>query len=216
MKRLLWILGIILLMQTNFQLSYAQKDPKAEKILKSAKTKVNGLTDFSANLKFTLENKATKEKPSVKTGKLKVKADKYRIEFPDQQLICDGKTVWTYLVKEKECNISAFNPSENLSIQRIFKLYETGMKTKYVKQEAIGGAMTELVHLFPEGNENYIRVELWIDAKTEMVSQAKLVNKNGSVFMYQLTGIQMNTNLPDTDFSFNPAQHPGVEMIDLR
>ncbi|MCS7073484.1 MAG: outer membrane lipoprotein carrier protein LolA [Bacteroidia bacterium] len=198
------------------QFAYSQRDPRAEKILKSAKNKVNSLTDFSANLKFTLENRATKEKPSIKNGKLKVKADKYRIEFPDQQLICDGKTVWTYLVKEKECNISAFNPNENLSIQRIFKLYESGMKTKYIKQEAVNGIMTDLVHLFPEGNENYIRVELWIDPKNEMVNQAKLVNKNGSVFTYQLSGIQLNGNLQDTEFTFNQAQYPDVEIIDLR
>lgn len=200
----------------NYSLTNAQVDPKADKIIKNAKKKFNGYQDFTADLTWSLEDKATKAAPSVKKGKIYIKKEKYKIVFPEREMICDGKSVWDYLKKEKEANLSNYNPKEGMSIQRVFKLYDEGMKVRMDATETYNGAAVDKITLFPLAEKEFFKVELWIEQKTENIRKIKIHNRNGITNQFELNSIVVNTQLADESFVFDKAKYPGVEVIDLR
>lgn len=209
-----WTFCVIVLLASQ---ANAQIDPKADKLVKRARDKFYSFPDFSANIAFSLENKALKEKQPAKSGYVKIKKNKYHVIFPDQELFCDGKTVWVYLKTNNEVNISDFDPNESLNIDKVFALYDKGMKSRLDNAETIGGVSTQKISLFPNNNKTeYTRVEVWINATTDLVHRFKLVNKNGTTYQYDLSAIKTNTLIPDSEFVFEAQKYPKVNIVDLR
>jgi outer membrane lipoprotein carrier protein len=193
------------------------KDAEAERVLQKARARMNTATDFSATFKYELENKAAKQKAVVKVGSIKVKRERYRVDFSDQLLVCDGKTIWNYLRVENECNISTYDPNEGFSFDRIFKVYNEDMKARYERVDRVAGVATDRVMLFPvKANTEYFRVELWIAQRESVPVRMRVYARNGSVVTYDLSQVKLNTGVPDAEFTFQAKAHPGVELVDLR
>ncbi|GIV43652.1 MAG: hypothetical protein KatS3mg035_0775 [Bacteroidia bacterium] len=197
-------------------LAYTQVDPKADKIIKSSRKKMNSYNDMTSDFIWTMENKATQQAPSVKKGKIYIKKEKYKIVFQEREMFCDGKNLWDYLKKEKEVNLSKNNPKEGMNFQRVFKMYDEGMKVKYNATELIGGVNTHKITLFPIEEKEFFKVELWIEEKTENIRKIKIHNRNGTTHQFEMNNIAANTNLTDDIFVFDINKYPGVELIDLR
>lgn len=197
-------------------LSYAQIDPKADKIIKSSRKKINSYNDMTSDFIWTMENKATQQPPSTKKGKIYIKKEKYKIVFQDREMFCDGKNLWDYLKKEKEVNLSKSNPKEGLNFQRVFKMYDEGMKVRYDGNELIQGVNTHKITLFPIQEKEFFKVELWIENVSENIRKIKIHNRNGTTHQFEMNAIQVNTNLTDDMFIFDTSKYPGVEVNDLR
>ncbi len=194
-----------------------EKDPKAEAVLQKARLKMNGANDLTAKFKYQLENKAAKQKAVIKNGAIKFKREKYRVDFSDQLLLCDGKTVWNYLKSEKEVNVSNYDADEGFSIDRIFRIYNEDMKARYDRTDRVLGIATEKITLFPESaSTEYFRVELWLSSSDGVPVRLRVWGRNGSTVTYELSDVRLNSSVPDTEFVFNAKAFPGVEVIDLR
>ena len=85
-------------------IGFAQYDPKALEILEAMSKKYKAIPAFEANFSYTLTNETDKINEEFK-GKMTVKGDKFRLVLPEQEVINDGTTVWTYLPEAKEVNI---------------------------------------------------------------------------------------------------------------
>lgn len=201
--------------QGNVPVIPQQNDAQADRVLKKVKLKMNGASDIKAKFKYSLENRATKSKPMSKVGEIKVKKNnKFRINFTDQELICDGKTVWNVMKPEKEVNVSEYDPSESFSFDKIFKVYDDGMRTRFDAKET---ASVSKVSLFPtKGKTDYFKIELWVDEVQSIPLKMKVWNRNGSTVTYELSEVRVNSNLNDSDFVFQKINYPGLEVIDMR
>jgi outer membrane lipoprotein carrier protein len=205
----LFLLGIAML--------FAQNDPKAAEIMSSSRQKYNSLKDLTSNFKYTLENKSLKDGNTSRSGTMKIKGKKYRVSFSEQEVICDGSTIWLIMKPEKEVNISEFDPEESLSLDRMYKIYEKETKSRYDKEETIGTAIYHKISLFSiNKNSDYSRVEVWVNKKTLMMEKALIFQRNGAMVKYELTNIKTDTGITDAEFVFNKASFPGFEIVDLR
>ncbi|MDW8159640.1 MAG: outer membrane lipoprotein carrier protein LolA [Bacteroidia bacterium] len=194
-----------------------QADPVAEKILKNTSNKVNNLQDLSASFKKTLYKSIHAKEGIHYKGKLKLKKNKFYIDLDEQIIICDGKTLWNYLKKEKEVTISNYDPEEGFSPEKIFFISQKNMKYKYDKEENINNTPSDKIIMLPiSGHLDYFKIEIWIDKNKLLPNQLKIYNRNGTIVSYLITDLQVNSNLQDTIFQFNPEQYPGVEIIDNR
>ncbi len=110
----------------------AQNDPKAKEILLSVSKKVNGLKSLKADFSFSLVNAAGKV-TDTKKGSFTMKGQKYHVMLNGQEIICDGKTVWTYNKDAKEVQVSAYNPDEQtISPAKLFTdFYDKEYKYSY-------------------------------------------------------------------------------------
>jgi outer membrane lipoprotein-sorting protein len=192
-------------------------DPVADKILKNTNAKVNSLQDITASFKKTLYKSANSKEGIHYFGKIKLKKNKFYIDLDEQIIICNGKTMWSYLKKEKEVIISDYDPNEGFSPEKIFLFTQQDMRSKYETSENINGALADKVTMLPLSNKlDYFKIEVWVDKNKSLPSQLKIYNRSGSVVSYLITDLQWNRNLQDSNFEFNAQSYPGVEIIDNR
>src|SRR6187551_2363964 len=125
--------------------AFSQYDPKALEILDAMSKKYKAVPAFEANISYTLTNEVEKINEEFK-GKMVVKGDKYRLVLPEQEVINDGKTLWTYLPEAKEVNIDNFDPtSDDLNPSKIFEVYKKGFKYLHMGDATEAGVLCDVV-----------------------------------------------------------------------
>lgn len=198
-------------------ISFAQYDPKALEILEAMSKKYKAITAFEANLTSGLTNETEGVKEEFK-GKITVKGDKFRLLLDDQEVINDGKTVWTYLPSVKEVNIDNFDPSsDDVNPTKIFEMYKKGFKYLYLADKTDGGVLCEEIDLVPEKKDaQYFKIKMMIAKKDKSIQSWTMFDKSGNRYKYTITKFVANIKVDDAFFMFDPKKYPGVEVIDLR
>jgi outer membrane lipoprotein carrier protein len=121
----------------------AQYDPKALQILEAMSKKYQSIAAFEANIAYTLTNDVEKVNEEFK-GKITVKGDKFRLALPEQEVINNGSTIWTYLPEAKEVNIDNYDPaSQDVNPSKIYEIYKKGFKYLYLQDKTEGGVVCE-------------------------------------------------------------------------
>lgn len=197
--------------------SLAQYDPKAFEILEAMSKKYKAIPAFEANISYTLSNDVEKISEEFK-GKISVKGDKFKLVLPEQEVINNGTTVWTYLPEAKEVNIDNFDPSsDEVSPSRFYDIYKKGYKYLYLQDQTEGGVMCEVVDLVPEKKDaQYFKVRMNIVKKDKSIQSWTMFDKSGNRYKYTITKFAPNAKIEDAFFTFDPKKYPGVEVIDLR
>ena len=99
------------------------KDAKAVKLLDEVSAKTKAYKTIKADFTYTMTNKQAKINES-KTGVLLVSGDKYRLTAAGQIVICDGKTVWTYIKESNEVQVNDVeNKEESLTPSKLLTSY---------------------------------------------------------------------------------------------
>jgi len=192
---------------------YAQNDSKANAILNEVSAKTKAYKTVLIDFTYTMENK--KEKIHDKfTGTLKSKGDKYKLTVARQEVISDGKTVWTYLKDANEVQINnAGTDDESFTPTRLLSNFSKEYKSKFIEEKG----NTQVVELYPLAKgKSFTKVRLSIDKTKKQIQQFVIYDKGGSVFTYLVNKFVTDQAISDKEFAFNKADHPGVSVDDMR
>lgn len=216
MKKLFGIFSISLLsLSLNVK---AQNDPKAKSILDAVTQKVNSLKSLKANFTLNLASANGKTKQS-KSGTFFMKGSKYRISIQGQEIICDNKTVWTYIKETNEVQISNYNPSEQTisPTKLITNFYDKEYKYKYIGTKKSGGKNCDAIELTPiNASKQFKKVEILVDKTSNTIAGGSIIEKNGNQYTYTISNFNSNAPVDDKQFSFDPKAYKGIEVVDLR
>ncbi|MFI5160986.1 MAG: outer membrane lipoprotein carrier protein LolA [Sphingobacteriales bacterium] len=224
MKKLL-ILTLILV--STIKIAFAQKDADAQKILNGLSKKYKSYELIKADFSFTLEDQQAGIK-QTQTGTLisRPKANKFKVSIynPDdkasvsQEIISDGKSQWTYIKKDKEVEVSDVDHSEdNLNPAQLFTIYEHGYKYLYTGDQKVDGKVCQIIDLTPvDSKKPFFKVRLTIDKAKKQIYSALIFDKNGNRYTYTIRTFTPNPKVPETIFTFDKKDHPGVEVVDLK
>ncbi len=197
-------------------LVFAQaKDAKATALLDEVSQKTKSHKSIKADFSYTMENKQAKIN-EVKTGSLLISGEKYRLIAAGQTVICNGKTIWTYLKESNEVQINDVDANEDaLTPSRLLSSYGN-YKSKIVKDKTQTDPNVESVELIPNVIKNFTKVMLVVDKTRKQVKGFIMFDKNGNTFTYKVTNYQTDIPVTTADFAFDKAKFPGVEVIDMR
>ncbi|WP_347158249.1 LolA family protein [Pontibacter chitinilyticus] len=214
MKRLTSLLLAVLLF---VNLAHAQQDPKASKILNAMSQKYSAMKAFKADFVQALENPSAKVKETMQ-GNILVSGDKYRLSVNGQEVINDGKLMWTYLKDANEVTITENDAeAESMSPSKIFNMYKKGYKYAYAGTETMDGAKYDVVELSPDDRSNPIfKVRLYINQKDNTLKSWQMFRNNGNRYTYTIKNFQANPTLASDAFAFNKTKYKGVNVVDLR
>ncbi|MBY0434211.1 MAG: outer membrane lipoprotein carrier protein LolA [Cyclobacteriaceae bacterium] len=195
----------------------AQYDPKALEILEAMSKKYRTVPSFEASFSYILTNDVEKINEEFK-GKMTVKGDKYKLVLPEQEVVNNGTTIWTYLPDAKEVNIDKFDPgSEDLNPSKFYDIYKKGFKYLYLEDKTEGGVLCEVVDLVPEKKDaQYYKVRMNIVKKDKSIQSWTMFDKAGNRYKYLITKFNTALKVDDAFFTFDTSKYPGVEVIDLR
>jgi len=197
--------------------AFAQYDPKALQTLDAMSKKYKAIPAFEANISYTMTNETEKINEEFK-GKITVKGDKFRLVLPEQEVINNGATIWTYLPEAKEVNIDNYDPnSEDINPSKIYEIYKKGFKYLYLQDKTEAGVVCEEIDLVPEKKDaQYFKIKMLITKKEKSIQSWTMFDKGGNRFKYTITKFTPNAKIEDSYFTFDPKKYPGVDVVDLR
>lgn len=223
MKKILFLL-LTLITTTS---AFAQKDVEAKKILNQVSAKYRTYDIVKADFTFTIDDPQANIR-DVQSGTLiaRSKANKYKVTINSpgdknsvaEEIISDGKSQWTYLTKDKEVQLNNVdNTGDNINPAQLFTVYEKGYKYVYTGEVKIDGKTCQVIDLTPDDEKKqFFKVRLSIDKLKKQIVSALIFDKNGSRYTYYIKSFTPNAQLPETIFTFDKKDHPGVEVVDLR
>jgi outer membrane lipoprotein-sorting protein len=198
------------------QMTFAQAKKNSEDILKEVSEKTKALSSIRISFTYNMDNPSAKVHES-ETGTLLVKGDQYRLDIAGQKVICDGKTVWTYIAESKEVQINAVEENENvLTPTRLLTSYSKDYKSKLTGEATKDGRAQYVINLKPNADKSFTEVELNVDKELYRITRIAIQDKSGNTFSYIVNKFESNVPVNDSDFVFNAKDYPGVEIIDMR
>jgi outer membrane lipoprotein-sorting protein len=189
------------------------KDSKASSLLDEVSKKAKSFKSIKVDFIYSMENTKAKINEE-KTGTLLVSGDKYKMSAAGQTVICDGKTIWTYIKESNEVQVNALeNKDDALTPSKLLTSYNSNYKSKIIKS---ADPAVESIELIPNTSKNFTKAILGIDKAKKQVKSFTIYDKNGNTFSYKIKNYLTDTPVTDADFTFDAKKFPGVEIIDMR
>jgi len=214
MKKDIFFLIVLI---AGFNSAFSQADPKAEEILKSVSAKYKSYKSLTATFKLVINNEKDKTKEN-QTGSITIKENRYKLVMDNQEVISDGKTIWTFLKEENEVQVNDANTKKDaITPSSIFTIYEKGFRSKFMGEKTEAGKTIEQIELIPEdAKKPYYKVQLSINKADKYVMSANVLNRNGIHLSYSVDKFTPDAPAEESLFTFDKSKHPGVEVVDLR
>lgn len=197
----------------------AQKsDPEAKKVLDAVSAKFKTFTTVQAGFSYKVENAAGKALSS-KSGTIIMKGTKYKISFGNQEIFCDGKTVWSYDKSAKEVTINNLDVSGNtLTPQKLFtNFYDKDFLYVLNGEKKVGAKTMQEIEMTPtDKSKAFHKVYLQVDKSAKTIYSTKVLENSGNRYTYTVSNMKTNQKVADNIFTFDKSKYPGVEEVDLR
>lgn len=194
-----------------FSTANAQTASSAQTILSKMAAKVQAAKGINVSFSLTQKNKAGQAVHTAK-GVLKVKGDKYYLRQGETEVFCNGQKVWNY-DGDKEVTIASVDESDEDAFSPRQVL--TGFNAKdYTAQLISSAGSANQVQLVPvDKRKNFKEIVLHINKTTNLVTKAVITDKLNAATEVAFSDINLNASLPDSQFVFDAAKHPGVEIV---
>ena len=208
MKKVTAIIGIIL----TVMVGAAQAQTMANQLVKNTIDNINKHKNVEFVFDYDMSNETIAVTESA-SGTAYMQGEAYKMEIEGQQIISDGKTLWTYLIDDEEVMVS--NPTDDDNIITPIKMlttYDKDYTIKYGKSNEKGIKVVEMSN--PKGEFSKVTLKI-NEAKLEIVS-ATISNRSGDAFTIKIKKTVFDQNLDAKFFTFDEKAHPKVDVIDMR
>ena len=194
-------------------MSYAQK---ADDILEKLSNKTNSYKNIKASFAYKMVNLEA-EIDETTNGTLLVDGNKYHLNIAGQEVICDGETLWTYLVDSEEVQINEVSEEDGFSPSKLLSSYNDDYTAKMEEDKIENGVTFYQLHLKPKDkNSNFDYVVLYVNKELLQLSEFIMHDFDDNVFSYEIKQFVTDGEIPTDSFTFDTAKYPNVEVIDIR
>lgn len=199
------------------EMAQQASDPEARKILEKTSKKFSKLKSFQVKFRLKLDMPETDD-DEIKEGTLYVNGDKYRLDFGDQLVVSDGKTVWTYIKETNEVQITEEDPENQMFKPRdLFSDFGDEYIYALLGTKKLKEYTTYVIDLTPiDKNKSFFKIRLYIDTKTYEIRRAIVFEKSGVRYALDIISFIPNAPIPNVLFTFDTTAYPGIQVTDLR
>ncbi len=206
---------IICLTLLGSSLVYGQ-DAKADGILDKVSAKIKGLKTFYVEFSATIKNSTNGTNTNM-SGKGWVKGDKFSATYGETTLISNGIKTWSIVKEEKtvyETDASGAD-EESINPKKLMTIWETGFKSKYEKEETLGGEKVHVIYLYPKNPKkaNYHTIIVYVSKEDNELKKAILKSNDGTVSTFTMTKFTSNPAIEDSKFVFDKSKYPGYTVV---
>lgn len=152
------------------------------------------------------------------TGTIYVSGNRFKIVAPKLTTWYDGQTQWSLNKENQEVYVSHPSAEELQSMNpySFINLYKTGY-TQSLTAMDYNGKNCHLVHLKAQkASQSINELRLIIDKTTLMPLNIRLRNNKGDWYRVRIHSVTTRAAWPAAFFTYSQAEHPDVEVIDIR
>lgn len=218
----------VLILLFSASLTFAQgsnpaNDEQAAALLQKVSDKYTSYKNVSADFKLLIQRPKLKPEDSDRkytdtlNGKILLQQSKFNVGIKGQQIICDGKNIWTYNPADKEVQVNFFEETDDIfSPSKIFSMYKEGYMYQIKEKKTVGGKTLTVIEMAPNKKLSYFKIDVTIDEATMQIVESKIYEKNGVRYIYKITKQTPNVTTTADSFTFDAKKFPGVKVVDLR
>ena len=191
--------------------SQGRLDENATAALKKA------AAQFDKNVSFTVTMtvlNSEKKQTAKQSAEVRYNKGKYRLILPEMEVISDGTTVWQWNKKANE--VAIHNMVENdvdlLNPGHLLANYSSSFRAKYIRTDDDG---TAVIDMQPNAKRSYHKIRIFVDEESGMLKRMEVHKYDSGREIYDVTGFKRAANAA-SQFTFDTALHPDVEVIDMR
>lgn len=215
MKLMILIIAVVLGFSLNAQ-NNDKGDKKSNEIMDKFTSKTESYKSFHAEFTYKMENEEAGIDES-KEGILSVEGDKYNLIIAGQEVISDGKTIWTYIKDSEEVQINSVEEGEEaITPNNLLTAYNKDYKSNFIKEEFIYGTSAYIIDLKPSEGKSFFKVRLTIDKEKYHILDITIFDKNGSTYSYIINKFIPNIDTAPELFLFDTEKYPDVDVVDMR
>ena len=188
-----------------------QVDRNADAVLKKAAAKLND----NIGMTVTVTVLDGQQQQTLKqTAKVLYNKGRYRLTVADQEVISDGTTVWQWNKSAREVAVNNMTADEVdlLNPAALLANYDKNFRAKYIRTDDDG---TAVVDLQPRTARSYHKIRLFIVEKTGVLRRGEVHKYDSGREVYDVSDFKRAAT-PASQFVFDAAKHPEVEIIDMR
>lgn len=183
----------------------------ANAFLNSIVNKNKSYDDISIVFNYRLINSAAGIN-EVMSGYGSMKGDAYKINVSGQEMISNGKTLWTHLIDDEEVMVSEVTEDSNASPFAIIDSFSENVKVEFVKNN---NPNVKTIEIKENEVATFDKIQVSVDNELK-ITNVHVFSTDGNEYIYEITEFTTNQNLPDSMFIFDATLHPNVEVIDMR
>jgi outer membrane lipoprotein-sorting protein len=219
----MWVLllfSAVVMGQTTATMTKSKdSDPKAKTILDKLKKQYDSYKSMEVKFEIDLElpGKAVEKQKGtvIQDGK------KYQVKLQDQEIYADGKTIWVYLKKNKEVQITDMEEGEAsafMSPKQMMTMYDSGeFVYSIIEERKVGNAQFVDIEFKPLSKKTeYTKMRLTIDKKANKMVSLRVFSRDGSRYTLKVSDILPNKKYDPAMFTFNTKSVQGLHIEDLR
>lgn len=200
---------------------YSDKDPKAKAILDKINKKYKAYKTISIDFEVSLKGEGVNE--TIK-GKAFKQGNKYAYDTEDYKVVCDGKSVWTYVKDDNQVTITSLDDAaeddetQMLNPTKLVSIWEKGFKYKMGTSTTVAGKKVKLIKLYPDQPKKYKfhTISLYVDDVKSEIVKIKVKGRDGVNMEYNLKKLKGDEAIPASKFKFDKSKYPGIEENDMR
>ncbi len=190
--------------------SQGRLDENATEALKKAEKR---LLDVSGTVTLTMLD-SHKKQTAKQSAKVQYCRGMYHLTMSNQEIYCDGSTIWQWNKEAKEIVINNMPPASDIDLLnpgRLIANYAKNFRVKYIRSDNDGSAVIDMQ---PRSAQSYHKIRLFVNEETGELKRMEVHKYDSSREIYEFSG--MSYSPIKGSFTFNPADHPEAEVIDMR
>ncbi len=190
--------------------------PTVKGVTERMQRRYDMVDDASAHFAQTIKLGYANVEQSFEGSVVFKKPTRYRLESEHQTLVTDGVTVWAYAPANRQVIVDSYKEQRNsVSPENFLLSLPTSYYATVVSREAVDGNAAVVLKLLPKDDRSFVRsVRMWVLESSAEVRRIQIIDQNETETTYAIRSIRLNTNVPDSVFTFSaPA---GIEVVDLR
>ncbi len=208
--RQLFFLLIITLVST------VQAQNSSQKILDELTSKTNAAKNIKVGFSYVMDN-VDADIHEVTEGSLIVSGDKYLLKIAGQEIICDGKTIWTYIADAEEVQINEVDKEESFSPTKLLSSYSDDYDANLEKEYSENNRQYYLLKLKPNAKDSsFDFVHLKIEKDKMQLAAFIIYDFDKNVFSYIIKEYLTDVALGAKAFTFDASKYPNADIIDMR
>lgn len=194
-----------------------QNDPAAQTLLDKVSANYHAATSLKVG--FSLLVDTPDEEAYMKSkGSVLLKKEKYRIDTDEMIIVCDNVKRYVYLKESNELQINFFEPEEDEieSPSELFDIYKEDYFYRLSGEITDNNRKLSVVSLIPADIKKspYKMIFLYVDKEKDQIVKGEILTRDGNKYTYIISSFEESPIL-DTEFSFDPAQYPGIYVDDM-
>lgn len=183
----------------------------ADEFFKTMLDKIKSYDNIEISFSYKIINKEA-DIDENRTGSCLIQGDSYKLIVDNQEIICNGEILWTYLIEDKEVMIGEVDEDNNTPLA-IINLYADSVNTKYIDSS---NPQLKIIEVKENKENKFSSIEITVDAETLEIKNLHVLTPDNNEFIYIVNKFTTNQTLPDNFFIFDETQHPDVEIVDMR